>query len=156
MSSWPAFRDEGRLNAYCPSRSFLPGQLAILQDTYDGEIDTWDIQWFFTCWLNDGHAIMPKSNLISNIGYNGAHSDGKNRSIHNMELRPITKEGLKGPLENKPEKSIEHLIFTSAIKKFGYSFWRDNLTAKALVNNVFFVLNQINSERWKYGRLKQY
>jgi glycosyltransferase involved in cell wall biosynthesis len=30
--------------------------------------DIWDIQWTFTCWLNNGITIVPNLNLISNIG----------------------------------------------------------------------------------------
>jgi hypothetical protein len=37
-------------------------------------IDTWDIQWVFTCIINNGYCITPKVNLISNIGVNGTHS----------------------------------------------------------------------------------
>jgi hypothetical protein len=33
-----------------------------------GEVDTWDIQWFFTCLVNDGLSITPNVNLITNIG----------------------------------------------------------------------------------------
>jgi len=37
-------------------------------------IDTWDIQWVFSCIINNGYCITPKVNLISNIGINGTHS----------------------------------------------------------------------------------
>jgi hypothetical protein len=32
------------------------------------EIDTWDYQWLFTCWRQDGLSILPNENLVSNIG----------------------------------------------------------------------------------------
>ena len=37
-------------------------------------IDTWDIQWVFSCIINNGYCITPKVNLISNIGVDGTHS----------------------------------------------------------------------------------
>ena len=38
-------------------------------------IDTWDIQWVFSCIINNGYCITPKVNLISNIGVKGTHSN---------------------------------------------------------------------------------
>ena len=39
-------------------------------------IDTWDIQWVFTCLYNHGLCLTPKVNLISNIGVEGTHGNG--------------------------------------------------------------------------------
>jgi len=36
--------------------------------------NNWDIQWVFSCIINNGYCITPKVNLISNIGINGTHS----------------------------------------------------------------------------------
>ena len=42
-------------------------------------IDTWDYQWHFTLFVNNGLAISPKINLVSNIGFNeeATHTKGK-------------------------------------------------------------------------------
>ena len=49
------------------------------RDTFDSlkstYIDTWDIQWVFTCLINSGLCITPKVNLITNIGVEGTHSN---------------------------------------------------------------------------------
>lgn len=37
--------------------------------TLSGEIDTWDYQWSFACFINDGLSIIPKVNLVENIGF---------------------------------------------------------------------------------------
>ena len=36
--------------------------------------DTWDIQWYFTCLENEWLSLIPKTNLVSNIGLKGTHS----------------------------------------------------------------------------------
>jgi hypothetical protein len=36
--------------------------------THMGKIETWAYQWWYTCWSQGGFSIMPKSNLVSNIG----------------------------------------------------------------------------------------
>jgi GR25 family glycosyltransferase involved in LPS biosynthesis len=49
------------------------------KNTFDSlksfNIDTWDIQWIFSCVINNGYCITPRVNLISNIGINGTHSN---------------------------------------------------------------------------------
>ncbi len=35
---------------------------------YQGEIDTWDYQWIFTCWRKGGMSVLPNQNLVTNIG----------------------------------------------------------------------------------------
>lgn len=39
-------------------------------------VDTWDIQWVFTCLYNSGLCATPRVNLISNIGVEGVHVSG--------------------------------------------------------------------------------
>jgi len=40
-----------------------------LQSIYNKEVDTWDIQWFFSVWFNQGWCITPNCSLVKNIGY---------------------------------------------------------------------------------------
>jgi hypothetical protein len=42
----------------------------------NSEIDTWDYQWTFAMWYNNGVSIVPKINLIENIGFgeNATHT----------------------------------------------------------------------------------
>lgn len=42
----------------------------------NSEIDTWDYQWTFAMWYNNGISIVPKINLIENIGFgeNATHT----------------------------------------------------------------------------------
>jgi len=40
-----------------------------MQQVYDKKIDTtWDFQWLLACWLQNGWRIVPRVNLVSNIG----------------------------------------------------------------------------------------
>ncbi|MGB5631833.1 MAG: glycosyltransferase family 2 protein [Waterburya sp.] len=41
----------------------------IFQATYQGDIDTWDYQWIFTCLMQGGFSIIPNRNLVSNLGF---------------------------------------------------------------------------------------
>jgi len=111
---------------------FLENRFNELHNNYK---DTWDIQWYFTCILNNGYSIIPETNLITNIGIKGTHSDelydnlflkrGKidfkniffpkkiNRSY---EYDRLIYETFKP--ETKLKKIIKKIIFWKIIKKF--------------------------------------
>ncbi|PRY13321.1 hypothetical protein CLV24_106236 [Pontibacter ummariensis] len=44
---------------------------------------TWDYQWQYTLFKNNGLAIVPSTNLITNVGTLGAHAQDKKRSEQN-------------------------------------------------------------------------
>jgi hypothetical protein len=51
------------------------------------EIDTWDYQWTFTMWFNNGLAILPNVNMITNIGFSleGTHTTTGDSKFANMK-----------------------------------------------------------------------
>lgn len=55
------------------------------------KIDTWDIQWTFSCWFNEGITIVPNKNLVSNIGFNKNATHTKEDSkLANLPTETIT------------------------------------------------------------------
>lgn len=58
-------------------RKNLP--FSLMKNVYEGKIDTWDIQWFYTNILHGRLTIVPNINLVKNLGFgNGAtHTTGK-------------------------------------------------------------------------------
>lgn len=57
-----------------------------LTATKQGEVNTWDYQWVFSIWKNNGLTIMPNYNLISNIGFDqlATHTTAYNDNVANM------------------------------------------------------------------------
>lgn len=56
-------------------------------------IGTWDYQWSFAIWSNNGLSILPNQNLVSNIGFNnnGTHTSGVDYlGLSNMQTFSIT------------------------------------------------------------------
>lgn len=68
MKSWPEFINQHNLSNWFSSAE-VERRKDIWQSVYKGEIDTWDYQWLFTILSQNGLAILPKNNLISNIGF---------------------------------------------------------------------------------------
>lgn len=48
-------------------------------------IDTWDYQWYFISWINNGLSIIPTKNMISNIGFgcDATHTSDKRSNLAN-------------------------------------------------------------------------
>jgi hypothetical protein len=55
-----------------------------------GKLNTWDYQWIYSCIINSGLCIVPKVNLISNLGFEGeaTHTNnyGQNKKLERHEL----------------------------------------------------------------------
>lgn len=41
----------------------------VMQGVRDGKVNTWDYQWLYSIWASGGLAVVPNTNLITNIGF---------------------------------------------------------------------------------------
>lgn len=96
MNLWPEVRDNLYLNGIIPNDHSRSYWCNILQEVYDGKIDTWDYQWTFSCWAHGMVSIIPGVNLISNIGFGEAatHTGGES-SVSKMPT-----EAMQFPLKH--------------------------------------------------------
>jgi hypothetical protein len=69
MKSWPEFKRSGMLAQLFEASGEQDFWRGILDRTYAGEIDTWDFQWFYAVWTQGGLSIVPRVNLVSNLGF---------------------------------------------------------------------------------------
>jgi hypothetical protein len=55
----------------------------IFDKTFHKAFDTWDYQWLFACWLQNGFCLTPKFNLVQNIGFgpNGTHTKSTRKDV---------------------------------------------------------------------------
>jgi hypothetical protein len=69
-----------------------------LKDVYANQY-SWGYQWFFTCWTQSGLAVMPKVNLVSNIGFgdSATHTSDPNNPWASLPV-----EALSFPLQHPP------------------------------------------------------
>lgn len=84
--AWQYFDFEMELWSKLGDSNFLSDQLVTpkaakywakyFQITYEGNKDCWFYRWLFACWIQNGLAIVPNVNLISNIGFgiDGTHT----------------------------------------------------------------------------------
>lgn len=70
LKTWPKFRDLGLLeNILEDPREARYWSSAFNNFFTENRVDTWDYQWTYTCWSNNGLSIVPNVNLVSNIGF---------------------------------------------------------------------------------------
>jgi hypothetical protein len=88
---WATIRDEGWLEDILGDSPTLEVWKRKFQSVYDREFDTWDYQWIFTCWVQNGSIVIPNVNLISNIGYraDATHSKTLMSEFANMPVVPM-------------------------------------------------------------------
>lgn len=80
MKTWPEFKKARMLEWVCEDPYEQRYWANIFDQMYEDPqiIDTWDYQWIYTLWSQNGLSILPDSNLVSNIGY--AHPDATHTS----------------------------------------------------------------------------
>ncbi len=73
MARFPEFLKNGCISGVWREKEIQDYWMRNFQSTYEGKINSWDFQWVFTLWCQSGLAILPRVNLVSNIGF-GADS----------------------------------------------------------------------------------
>jgi hypothetical protein len=117
----------------------------LISDAYDktkkGEIDTWDYQWQFSVQVNDGYSVVPKVNLVSNIGFGENATHTRRQSKYANTNRGDIQLPISFPLEIRQDKLKDNKEATIYVKQFswlGYlPFW------------VFRVIRAVYRKTWK-------
>jgi len=69
MKSWPQVKKSGWLRQLFPERRLARYWRVIFDAVFRGDVDTWDHQLTYCCFLNGRLCVMPAVNLVSNIGF---------------------------------------------------------------------------------------
>lgn len=151
MKSWPSYRDARKLEKVYPIRAFALEQERLFQHIFEGQGDTWDIQWVFSCIYNDGFAIMPKYNLISNLGFVGSHSTGASAQLHGRPTTALDVRSLVHPNRIAEDRRIDESVIRVGMQRFGNRHFMDRFSIVAMIDFSYRLLNTINPHRWRYG-----
>lgn len=91
--------------------------------TRSGELDTWDYAWFFSILKNNGLCIVPKVNLVRNIGFDdtGTHTSKELAVYRHNEISSLGAH-LVHPTQFTPDRAIE-LAFFHASQKDKLRLW---------------------------------
>lgn len=92
MKSWPALRDAGWLEGLFPRREYSGYWRGLFDQVAKRQIDTWDYPWTFACWSQSLMTILPRANLVTNIGFgpDATHTQSHDPGQHLLPARPMT------------------------------------------------------------------
>jgi hypothetical protein len=92
MKNFGEFKKEAQINNVFNIKQQQKYWMKIFQLVHEGKIDTWDYQWAYTCFINNGLCVTPNVNLVSNIGFssNNTHTKDKSSTFSEMKAREIT------------------------------------------------------------------
>jgi hypothetical protein len=72
LASWPKIKGSEAIRSVFPSRIAYHYWAHMFDRMERSEMDTWDVAWTYTVFKEHGLCIMPKVNLVENIGSTGA------------------------------------------------------------------------------------
>lgn len=94
MKNWPYFKNTNQLANLFSTKREVDYWSDIFSKVHDNQINTWDYQWSFAIWCNNGLATIPNKNLICNIGFgsaNATHTSNENNKLANMKTFDLEK-----------------------------------------------------------------
>lgn len=80
MSKWPAFQEFGHFNNIYPSKREIKHYFNMFNNAFGNKKflkQTWAVPFSLAIKYNRGLAIIPRNNLVKNIGHMGTHSSNK-------------------------------------------------------------------------------
>lgn len=115
MKLWPQVRDSGLLKDILEDDRAVKYWEKHFQLTYEEEIDTWDYQWTFASWIQNGLTILPDRNLVSNIGFG---PEALNTTEEKSPYANMLVEPMSFPLKHLPFiiRNVEADKFTQNTK----------------------------------------
>jgi hypothetical protein len=108
-----------------PLKHILPWSQ--FDEVYDGHIDTWDMQWFYTCLHNRALSIIPNQNLIRNIGFGSqgaTHTDFREPDYISKSVLSELGFPLKHPRKLKPDWDADKFTAIKVFATIKYPTWR--------------------------------
>ncbi len=87
---WLTLRKSPEFNRLFPNPRARLYWRHILDKTYSGEIQSWFYRWMLTCWVNNGLAVVPGANLISNLGSGDAATNTASSPFMNRPVGDIS------------------------------------------------------------------
>lgn len=121
MIKWKDLRDTNWLYKILEDETAVNSRKKIFDNMASGKIDTWDYAWTYTSWLYNGLCILPKTNLVSNIGFrpDATHTKNKENFFANYPLGNLVFPLSHSPNilnDNKIDKIISSIFFQSSSK----------------------------------------
>ncbi len=154
----PEMIDGKLLQLKFPNQSERNYWRRIFHITYEGKIDTWDYQWFFSLLAENQLCVLPNINLISNIGFgaDATHTQSASKysvlKVFPLEF-PITHPELITPNFIADEYTAEGMNFNISVARNLMSLVINQLNPNLVMqlkkyqSAMYFFLKSFRNER---------
>lgn len=141
LRMWPDCKKNKSLShtyymKYYDELEYMTEQLDNIYRKKDSSI--WDYQWRFYMIINNGLCIIPRKNLVRNIGWGGNATHTKEKK----EIYDVQAGGLNTPLRH-PSCVLANADFD---RKYGELLFRDKLRSLKGGDNMYKVIEKV----WKH------
>ena len=99
LKLWPTIRSGSWLQDILHDDRRVGAWEENFEKIYAHKIDTWDYQWTFACWVQNGLTAIASSNLISNCGFSEEATHTKDVS---NPLANVATKAMRFPLHHSP------------------------------------------------------
>lgn len=109
MADWPGLRRNGLLKEVFPNDPMAQRYWEDhLQAVWQRRLNTWDYQWVLALWKNKGLSVLPRKNLVQNIGIGpGATHGGEDSPTLMRPHEGIRRWPLRAPREMRRDLAAD-------------------------------------------------
>jgi hypothetical protein len=137
IPSWPTEKNSKLLMNFYHKKTVADYFWMAFDNVYNNRIDTWDYQWTYNCIINNGLSIVPKYNMISNIGVTGTHTGEKISSSLFLKNFNTDVGSFISPKEIQSNQINDNLLFkVSGIDKLSIKLTISKILAKIGLYNI--------------------
>ena len=117
LKEWPTLGQTNWLKNKCDGPTAVNFWRRHFDDGYarkkDG-LNTWDVAWLFSCWRHNLLSIIPRTNLVANIGFgaDAAHTKSKTRAAQ------VPTAPMQFPLRHPSQKFVDEAADRHIQKNF--------------------------------------
>jgi hypothetical protein len=140
MKKWPKLRENNWLRQLFSQKSYLIYWESIFDSTYRGKVNTWDYQWVFSSWIKKYLNIVPRMNLVSNIGFSSTGTHLRERDNKYIGTRYKMTFPIKHPLRIGRNLSADNFEAACLYDHVGLVMY-----AKYAVKRLFVPVNKTGS-----------
>jgi hypothetical protein len=110
IKAWEGFQEKKQLYwifSHKEISKYYENMFALIRNGFAA----WDIQWWFTCIFQHGLAIVPRSNLITNIGEVGTHTETQGNMYVNLPSYSLDVDHICHPRYVTPDIILNQLTY---------------------------------------------
>lgn len=96
IKGWGDHKNKKLVKSIYHQKYMFDHMRSVFDEAHKGRLRTWDVQWLYACLISGGYCIIPRVNLISNIGIIGTHGGGSNQNLPTFD---VYKGGFTHPLK---------------------------------------------------------